>query len=229
VPQSANERKTPQDARKGCLQEGKMKKFAFASLAIAAALAIAPAAMADTVQYSTTVNNETVPPTSQTYTHVFLLGNQNNMELNFTGVSNSVNEPTFATLGNFNITGFWGSDTFTAVPFSLDINQTIPSHGTGDLLSSINGTISDDQSSASITFDETSVQIGSVIYTLTGYTLNGMGLPTYTINANYSTSINAHITETPEPSSLLLMGSGLLGLAMVVFWKAKAARLVLHS
>jgi hypothetical protein len=225
VPQSANETETPQDARKGSLQEGKMKKFAFASLAIATVLAIAPAAMADTVKYSTTVNNGTVDPTSQTYFLWFF----NNMQLNFTGVSNTVNEPTYASLGNFSITGSLGSDTFNAVPFSLDINQTIPSNGTGDLLSSINGTISDDQSSASITFDETSVQIGSVIYTLTGYTLNGEGLPTYTINANNPTSINAHITETPEPSSLLLLGSGLLSLALVVFWKAKANRLVLHS
>jgi hypothetical protein len=37
------------------------------------------------------------------------------------------------------------------------------------------------------------------------------------------------LTKTPEPSSLLLMGSGLLGLAMVAFRKAKANRLVLHS
>lgn len=34
---------------------------------------------------------------------------------------------------------------------------------------------------------------------------------------------------TPEPSSLLLLGSGLLGLALVVFWRGKSSRLVLHS
>ncbi len=37
------------------------------------------------------------------------------------------------------------------------------------------------------------------------------------------------LAQTPEPSSLLLMGSGLLGLALVVFWRGKASRLVLHS
>ena len=74
-----------------------------------------------------------------------------------------------------------------------------------------------------------------MIYTLTGYTLVG-GLPSYTLNADSddgvdpgTTSINAEITETPEPGSLLLLGSGLLSLAMLVFWKGKASRLVLHS
>jgi hypothetical protein len=34
---------------------------------------------------------------------------------------------------------------------------------------------------------------------------------------------------TPEPSALLFMGTGLLGLALLVFWRGKAPRLVHHS
>jgi hypothetical protein len=41
--------------------------------------------------------------------------------------------------------------------------------------------------------------------------------------------LTSDITATPEPSSLLLLGSGLLGLAFVVFRKNKPAGLVLHT
>jgi PEP-CTERM motif len=38
-----------------------------------------------------------------------------------------------------------------------------------------------------------------------------------------------NVYPTPEPSSLFLLGTGLLGLAIVVFRKAKSSGLVLHS
>ncbi|MGC9159623.1 MAG: PEP-CTERM sorting domain-containing protein [Terracidiphilus sp.] len=37
------------------------------------------------------------------------------------------------------------------------------------------------------------------------------------------------LTQTPEPSSLLLLGTGLLSLAFFLFRKNRPAGLVLHS
>ncbi|KAA6458332.1 PEP-CTERM sorting domain-containing protein [Acidobacteria bacterium AB60] len=166
-------------------------------------------ARADTVVFST--NSGSVNPTSQTTSWLF----GNNMQLTFVGkLLSSVDTPSVASLGEFVITGFAGSDTFTNVPFNLTITQWLPQAGDNNATfnSILNGTISLGASSATVSFLEPSVTIGNVVYTLTqqAYTLRPDGLL-----STGTTTIDADIAMAPEPGSLFLLGTGLLILVFV--------------
>ena len=171
---------------------------------------IVSVARADTVKYSTSfaLGN----PTDQTWL--------NNMALTFNGVTNNVvDTPAQASLGRFKITGWVGTDYFVNVPFDLTITQYLPltADNTGTFTSFINGTISFNQSSATVAFQDPFISIGNVIYSLTQerYTLNADG-GFFGSDPGY-TDIQAQIVATtPEPSGLLLFGTGLLILAGVI-------------
>ena len=188
-----------------------MKKFSLALLAMATALAIAPAALADTVTYSTA--SDWV----------------NTSAISFTGISSAtVGAPTYSSLGTFALSG--GSATYTNTPFDLTITQTVPSSGGGTFTSTISGTVTGNSSSAIVTFNQDYLTIGTTTYTLTEG-IAGSGTYSYTLNGDTgspgSTTVEADIKVTPEPSSLLLLGTGLLGLAFVAFRKAKSSGMVL--
>jgi hypothetical protein len=183
---------------------------------------MASVARADTVEFSTSWNLDIQGQESKL----------SNMNLAFSGVGLgsllpvSVDTPTYASLGSFLITGVLGSDTFVNVPFDLVINQYVPSTGTAQFSSVIDGTIKLGQSSAEVVFLEPFVMIGDVVYTLTDQT--------YTLNADslwnpFSgvTTVQAAITMTPEPGNLLLLGTGFLVLAFV-FRRARRSGMLLN-
>jgi len=191
-----------------------MKKFSLALLAMATALAIAPAAMAATIPFaagsSFTVAGVILPPPSTVPT---LTGVQAN------GGTNSFSDIVFVSpdlVGN-NSTGtltysLYSSitgDTFTVTPTDGNvITFTVTSDTVGG------GQLGDDA-------------FGYGTLSKTGYTTITNAYWSESVTQAGNISFTFDTTVAPEPSSLLLLGTGLLGLAFVAFRKAKSSGMVL--
>jgi hypothetical protein len=194
-----------------------MKKFCLALLALATALAIAPAAMADTFIFTYSSNDGTTGVFSVTA----LAAVQVSGEWVATGGTAWI---TGAPLGILP-----GLTDLTLIPNPLAPNQNTSPDGAfyfdDVLLPGANPLISNN----GLLFDITDGPD-------TGDTLNifsnGAGPGTYEAdiyaNGAYVSDLgNFTLTDiaspVPEPSSLLLLGTGLLGLAFVAFRKTKAS------
>lgn len=151
--------------------------------------------------------------------------------LSYTGaVSTSYAAPTLVDMGSFT-TVCSGCSTLTqgtipaGVTFTLTITQTNPTSGTTTFVGTVSGTLQVDPSASSLIWTPTTFTsaIDGVTYALVtdkGAGINGVIAIQAPIDGGTSpnsTSVKAQITATtvPEPASMALMATGLLGLIPV--------------
>jgi hypothetical protein len=199
-----------------------LKPFALGVVAVAIFALGQSVAKADPVTFSTSGTFTCGGCTGSGTNNVAFTNGTSQLMITFTGLgSTSLNTPTGSSFGNFQTffsSGMTPATVNASGTFTLTVTQTVPSGGSGGFSATFNGSFSASNSgSGVVNFIVTSVNIGGVIYSITNNPLNLVP----PASNNGITTVQGQIVTTtqqsvPEPASMILLGTGLLGAAGVI-------------